>query len=161
MARTAQGAWPGEGVERLVDLLVPAVADACAVDVIDPTGYPERFAGRIDGSAEDSAWLAALRPRADVPRSATRAALGDATPHVSELTLDLIERDHDQRRRRGADGRDRHPLVGRRPAVREPADLGLLHFGHAAGARAADRARRGVPGRDRRARRRRRSPTGS
>ena len=92
VARTAQGAWPGEGVERLVDLLVPAIADACAVDVLDATGYPERFAGRIDGSAEDSAWLAALRPRADAPRSATRAALSDGTPHVSELTLDLIER---------------------------------------------------------------------
>ena len=37
--------------------------------------------------------------------------------------------------------------------------LGLLHFGHAAGARAADRGGRGVPDRDRRARRRRRSPT--
>jgi serine/threonine-protein kinase RsbW/stage II sporulation protein AB (anti-sigma F factor) len=92
VARTALGAWPGEGVERLVDLLVPAVADACAVDVLDATGYPERFAGRIGGSDEHSAWLAALRPRADAPRSATRAALADATPHVSELTLDLIER---------------------------------------------------------------------
>ena len=92
VARTAQGAWPGEGVERLVDLLVPAVADACAVDVIDPSGYPERFAGRIDGSERDSAWLAALRPRADVPRSATRAALETRSTHVSELTLDLIAR---------------------------------------------------------------------
>jgi serine/threonine-protein kinase RsbW/stage II sporulation protein AB (anti-sigma F factor) len=92
VARTAQGAWPGEGVERLVDLLVPAVADACAVDVLDGSGHPKRFAGRIDGSDEDSAWLASLRPRADAPRSATRAALSDRTPHVSELTLDLIER---------------------------------------------------------------------
>lgn len=30
VARLAEtGGWPGEGVERLVDLLVPAVADAC------------------------------------------------------------------------------------------------------------------------------------
>src|SRR6476469_3495553 len=33
VARVAAGAWPGEGVSGLVDLLVPAVADACAVDV--------------------------------------------------------------------------------------------------------------------------------
>jgi serine/threonine-protein kinase RsbW/stage II sporulation protein AB (anti-sigma F factor) len=91
-SRIAQGAWPGEGVEALVDLLVPAVADACAVDVLDVGGYPERFAGRVDGSAEYSRWLTALRPRADAPRSATRAALADGQPHVSELTLDLIER---------------------------------------------------------------------
>ena len=64
VARTVQGAWPGEGVERLADLLVPVVADACAVDVIDPAGHPERFAGRIGGSDADSTWLAALRPRA-------------------------------------------------------------------------------------------------
>ncbi len=49
VSRVAQGAWPGEGVERLVDLLVPDVADACAVDVIGASGAPERFAGRIDG----------------------------------------------------------------------------------------------------------------
>src|SRR4051795_11637304 len=41
IARTAQGAWPGEGVQRLVDLMVPELADACAVDVIDSSGYPE------------------------------------------------------------------------------------------------------------------------
>ena len=118
VARTAQGAWPGEGVERLVDLLVPAVADACAVDVIDPTGYPERFAGRIDGSDEDSAWLAALSPRADVPRSATRAALETGSTHVSELTLDLIARITTNDDDAATDGRDRHPLVGRGPAGR-------------------------------------------
>lgn len=92
VTRVASGAWPGEGVERLVDLLVPAVADACAVDVLDGSGAPERFAGRIDGSEEQSAWLATLRPRTDAARSATRAALEDGRPHVSELTLDLIER---------------------------------------------------------------------
>jgi PAS domain S-box-containing protein len=92
VARTASGAWPGEGVQRLVDLLVPELADACAVDVLDADGYPERFAGRIDGPERLSLWLAALRPRADAARSATRAALEDGRPHVSELTLDLIER---------------------------------------------------------------------
>src|SRR4051812_21347410 len=92
VARTVAGAWPGEGVQGLVDLLVPELADACAVDVLDAEGYPERFAGRIDGPEELSAWLAGLRPRADAARSATRAALEDGEPHVSELTLDLIER---------------------------------------------------------------------
>src|SRR4051812_42052294 len=92
VARTAQGTWPGEGVERLVNLLVPDIADACAVDVTDSEGHPERFAGRLDGPEEQSRWLASLRPRADADRSATRAALADGRPHVSELTLDLIER---------------------------------------------------------------------
>ena len=72
VARTAQGAWPGEGVERLVDLLVPAVADACAVDVLDATGYPERFAGRIDGSAER------LRVARGAAPARRRPALGHA-----------------------------------------------------------------------------------
>lgn len=92
VSRVASGAWPGEGVERLVDLLVPKVADACAVDVIAADGTPERFAGRIDGSEAHSRWLTTLRPRVDAERSATRAALEDGRPHVSELTLDLIER---------------------------------------------------------------------
>ncbi len=126
VARTAQGAWPGEGVERLVDLLVPAVADACAVDVIDPTGYPERFAGRIDGSTEDSAWLASLRPRADVPRSATRAALETGSTHVSELTLDLIARITTN-----DDDAARMAETGIRWWVVVPlGEAGLLHFGH-------------------------------
>jgi PAS domain S-box-containing protein len=92
VSRVAQGAWPGEGVERLVDLLVPGVADACAVDVIAAGGRPTRFAGRIEGSERLSRWLATLSPRSDAPRSATRAALEDGRPHVSELTLDLISR---------------------------------------------------------------------
>jgi serine/threonine-protein kinase RsbW len=92
VSRVAQGAWPGEGVERLVDLLVPDVADACAVDVIDAEGRPARFAGRIEGSEPLSRWLATLSPRVDAARSATRATLEDGRPHVSELTLDLISR---------------------------------------------------------------------
>ena len=40
VSRTTSGAWPGEGVQRLVHLLVPELADACAVDVLDATGYP-------------------------------------------------------------------------------------------------------------------------
>ena len=129
VARTAQGAWPGEGVERLVDLLVPAVADACAVDVIDVTGYPERFAGRIDGPDSQSAWLASLRPRADAARSATRATLETGEPHVSELTLDLIERittSPQDATRMAATGIRWWVVVPLREGERL---LGLLHFG--------------------------------
>ena len=129
VARIAQGAWPGEGVERLVDLLVPRVADACAVDVIGASGAPERFAGRIEGSDADSRWLATLRPRTDAARSATRAALEDGRPHVSELTLDLIERLTSSR----ADA-DTMAATGIRWWVVIPLRegdrlLGLLHFG--------------------------------
>ena len=129
VARTAQGAWPGEGVEALVDLLVPALADACAVDVIDGGGYPERFAGRIDGPEEQSRWLASLRPRADAPRSATQAALADGQPHVSELTLDLIERittNADDAAAMAATGIRWWVVVPLREGDRL---LGLLHFG--------------------------------
>ena len=72
VARTVEGTWPGEGVDRLVDLLVPELADACALDAMDASGHPQRFAGRIDGpdGARQSAWLAALKPRTDAPQSA-------------------------------------------------------------------------------------------
>jgi anti-sigma regulatory factor (Ser/Thr protein kinase)/PAS domain-containing protein len=88
VSRVAAGAWPGEGVSRLVDLLVPAVADACAVDVIDEDGLPQRFAGRIDGPEGEvqSAWLTSLRPRIDSPESATRHVLDDGGVRLAELT---------------------------------------------------------------------------
>ena len=92
VSRTAAGAWPGEGVSRLVDLLVPAVADACAVDVVDESGHPQRFAGRVDGPEADrqSEWLATLRPRNNAEGSATWAALTDGGVRVAELTPDHI-----------------------------------------------------------------------
>jgi serine/threonine-protein kinase RsbW len=69
VARTLEGTWPGEGLERLVDLLVPELADACA------DGRPQRFAGRIDGpdGARRSAWLAAA-PAAASSASSTCSA---------------------------------------------------------------------------------------
>jgi anti-sigma regulatory factor (Ser/Thr protein kinase)/PAS domain-containing protein len=93
VARTASGAWPGEGVERLAHLLVPDVADACAVDVVDGSGQPRRFVGRIDGprAQEDSVWLAGLRPRTDAGGSATRAVLAEGETRISELTPELID----------------------------------------------------------------------
>ena len=94
VARIVEGTWPGEGVERLVDLLVPELADACALDVIDAAGHPQRFAGRIDGpdGAAQSAWLAALKPRTDAPQSAARRAMDDGGLHVVELTREHIAR---------------------------------------------------------------------
>ena len=61
------GGWPGEGVERLVDLLVPAVADACTLDLLDDEGAPHRLAARVSGdrSAELSDFLANRAQRAD------------------------------------------------------------------------------------------------
>ena len=94
VTRTVDGTWPGEGVERLVDLLVPDLADACALDAMDASGQPQRFAGRIDGpdGARQSAWLASLKPRTDAPQSAARQALDDGGVHVSELTREHIAR---------------------------------------------------------------------
>jgi serine/threonine-protein kinase RsbW/stage II sporulation protein AB (anti-sigma F factor) len=93
VSRTAVGAWPGEGVARLVDLLVPAVADACAVDVVDTAGEPQRFAGRIDGpdGERQSAWLAGLRPRSNAAGSATSAALTNGGVRLAELTPEHIK----------------------------------------------------------------------
>jgi anti-sigma regulatory factor (Ser/Thr protein kinase) len=43
--RLADGAgWPGEGVDALVALLVPRIADACTLDVVDEAGSPRRLA---------------------------------------------------------------------------------------------------------------------
>jgi serine/threonine-protein kinase RsbW len=131
VARTVEGTWPGEGVERLVDLLVPELADACALDVMDAAGHPQRFAGRIDGphGAAQSAWLAALKPRTDAAQSAARQAMDDGGPHVVELTHDHITRitatdeDAEQMAATGIHWWIVIPLAadGRR--------LGLLHFG--------------------------------
>ena len=118
VARIAQGAWPGEGVERLVDLLVPGVADACAVDVIDASGYPERFAGRIDGSRSTLALAGHAAP------AGRRAALrhpgraGGRSPARLRAHAGPDRAHHHQRRGRRDDGRDRHPLVDRDPAAR-------------------------------------------
>src|SRR4051812_28336396 len=94
VTRIVAGTWPGEGVERLVDLLVPELADACALDVMDAAGRPQRFAGRIDGpdGAAQSAWLAALKPRTEAPESAARQAMDDGGLHVVELTREHIAR---------------------------------------------------------------------
>ena len=131
VARTIEGTWPGEGVERLVDLLIPELADACALDVLDPAGVPQRFAGRIHGpdGARQSAWLAGLRPRTDAPQSAARQALDDGHAHISELTPE-----HIARITFNAEDAEQMAATGVRwwvavPLVADARKLGLLGFG--------------------------------
>jgi PAS domain S-box-containing protein len=131
VTRTVEGTWPGEGVERLVDLLVPGLADACALDVIDAHGRPQRFAGRIDGpdGAAQSAWLAALEPRTDARQSAARQAMDDGALHVAELT-----REHIARITHSAQDAEQMAATGIRwwiviPLAADGRRLGLLHFG--------------------------------
>ncbi len=131
VARTVEGTWPGEGVERLVDLLVPGLADACALDVMDPDGRPQRFAGRIDGpdGARQSAWLTNLKPRTDAPQSAARQAIDDGSTQVVELTPEHIARitttDEDAREME-ATGIRWWVVI---PLAADGRKLGLLHFG--------------------------------
>jgi PAS domain S-box-containing protein len=131
VARTVEGTWPGEGVERLVDLLVPGLADACALDVLDVDGHPQRFAGRIDGpdGERQSTWLTALKPRTDSPRSAARQAIDDGGLHVVELTREHIARitatDEDAEQM-AATGIHWWIVI---PLAADGRKLGLLHFG--------------------------------
>jgi serine/threonine-protein kinase RsbW/stage II sporulation protein AB (anti-sigma F factor) len=131
ISRTAAGAWPGHGVERLVDLIVPAVADACAVDLIDFEGLPQRFAGRVDGeeSAARSAWLAGLRPRIDAAATATRAAMAEGALRIAELTpehIRAITTSDEDAAQMAATGIRWWVVAPLRDANRV---LGLLHFG--------------------------------
>jgi PAS domain S-box-containing protein len=131
VARIVEGTWPGDGVERLVDLLVPEFADACALDVLDAAGDPQRFAGRIDGpdGAAQSAWLVSLRPRTDAPQSAARQAMDDGGLHVAELTLEHIARitsSDEDAERMAATGILWWIVV---PLAEDGRRLGLLHFG--------------------------------
>ncbi|MEA2279924.1 MAG: serine/threonine-protein kinase RsbW [Solirubrobacteraceae bacterium] len=130
VSRTVTGTWPGDGVEQLVNLLVPAIADACAVDVIGADGAPRRFAGRVDGTEADSAWLAGLQSRPDAPGSATRAALAESRTRVSELTSELmaaVTTTPEDAARMAETGMRWWVVV----PLRDEAErlLGLLHFG--------------------------------
>lgn len=131
VSRTVEGTWPGEGVERLVDLLVPELADACSLDVLDADGQPQRFAGRVDGphGAAQSEWLATLQKRPDAPASATRQAMQDGRVHVAELT-----REHIAGITRTEADAERMAATGIRwwvavPLVADGRRLGLLGFG--------------------------------
>ena len=86
------GGWPGEGVERLIELLVPAVADAAVIDLVDPAGEPHRLAARVSGEGEEelSRWLATRRPRQEQMEAAW-AALSAGDWRVVEMDADALD----------------------------------------------------------------------
>lgn len=80
VARLAEdGGWPGQGIERLVDLFVPRVADVCAVEVLDEGSTPRRVALRCPEALAEPVreWLA--------ESAAALAALREGRPQVVEL----------------------------------------------------------------------------
>ena len=83
--------WPGEGVEQLVDLIVPRVADACTLDIVDETGAPRRLAARVDGvgGRELSVFLAARRPTLE-QIDLTVAALRAGEARVISIDADAL-----------------------------------------------------------------------
>ena len=132
VARIVSGdGWPRQGLERLVDVLVPGVVDASAIDVVDEYGVPRRIAGRIDADdgGDSSRWLATLRPRHSAGASATHRSLTERTARMVELTpehIDLITTTQDDARRMAETG-IRWWLVS--PLVAGEQVLGLLHLG--------------------------------
>lgn len=131
LARVAESAgWPDIGVDRLVELLVPLVADACAIDVVDDDGVPRRLAGRIAGGGPgESRWLAELNPRFRAEGSATQASLAQRRPRQAELTpehIANITHSAEDARRMAATGIRWWLVV---PLLEHGHLLGLLHFG--------------------------------
>jgi len=61
-ALTESADWPEAGYASLVDLLVPALADACAIDLVDMHGRALRLAARVAHDEGLTAWLAARAP---------------------------------------------------------------------------------------------------
>ena len=59
-----QAGWPGEGPGKLVTLIVPRIADACTLDIVDERGDPQRLAAHYEGPGgpELAEHLAARRP---------------------------------------------------------------------------------------------------
>jgi PAS domain S-box-containing protein len=83
--------WPGEGIEQLVDLIVPGIADACTLDVVDESGAPRRLAARVGGTrgAELSAFLASRRPTLE-QIDLTVAALRAGEPRVIAVDATVL-----------------------------------------------------------------------
>ena len=81
--------WPSEGVGRLLDLLVPTLADACTIDLVEADG-PRRVAARIvpDDDGELTAWLCGRRPPDDALASIL-PALRHGEVHVVRLDPDV------------------------------------------------------------------------
>ena len=90
--RIADGAaWPGEGPDQLVALIVPRVADACTLDIVDETGEPQRLAAHYEGPGgpELAAYLAARRPTPEQVEL-TVAALRTGEPRVISIDTDSL-----------------------------------------------------------------------
>jgi len=86
-----EGGWPGEGVERLIDLLVPRVADAAAIDLVAQDGDVARLGARVAGDVSLSEWLAARVPRADQVEE-VEAALREGDWRLVEIEGELLAR---------------------------------------------------------------------
>jgi PAS domain S-box-containing protein len=90
--RIADGAgWPGEGPDQLVALIVPRVADACTLDIVDETGEPRRLAAHYEGPGgpELAEYLAARRPTPEQVEL-TVAALRTGEPRVISIDTDSL-----------------------------------------------------------------------
>jgi PAS domain-containing protein len=96
-----EGGWPAEGFERLIDLLVPQVADAAAIDLADEGGRASRLGAKVAGDAELSEWLAGREPRADQIEE-VEAALREGDWRLIQIDGDLlgqIAKDNEDARR--------------------------------------------------------------
>ena len=90
-----------EALRRLVDLLVPAVADAAWVDVLGPGGDVRRIAARVDGEAAEvlEAWLMQRGAGSRAELSPTTRALRGEGSQLAELTPRPARGDEPRRRR--------------------------------------------------------------
>ena len=89
--------WPGEGPAQLVALIVPRVADACTLDIVDQTGKPQRLAAHYEGPGgpELADYLASRRPTPE-QIELTTAALRAGQARVISIDSDSIrEISHD------------------------------------------------------------------
>jgi PAS domain S-box-containing protein len=90
--RIADGAgWPGEGPDELVALIVPRVADACTLDIVDQSGEPQRLAARYEGPGgpELADYLATRRPTPE-QIELTTAALRAGEARVISIDSDSL-----------------------------------------------------------------------
>jgi serine phosphatase RsbU (regulator of sigma subunit)/PAS domain-containing protein len=106
-ARITDGAADiDEALRRLVDLLVPGVADAAWIDVIGPDGVARRLAARFDGpyGEELAQWLMDRGATQRAELSPTTRSLRGEGPQLAELTHPLREAMiHDEEDRRHMD----------------------------------------------------------
>jgi GAF domain-containing protein len=106
-ARITDGAADiDEALRRLVDLLVPGVADAAWVDVIGPDGVAHRLSARVAGpdAPELEEWLLARGAARRQELSPTTRSLRGEGPQLAELTETLREamiHDEEDRRHMG------------------------------------------------------------